>query len=92
MFFSINHPPLHTGETANKDLYTFLHSAELHEALQFATCRAIPNFDESMGDVCKHVLGGVSFKAPIQSFSVDDKAMLKACLKACVFRNLSDMT
>lgn len=72
------------AETVYK-LYDYLHSANFHYSLRNGTCRAIPNFAkyQAMGDVCRLVLNGESFKAQTNSFG-ELNEHLQSCLKASI--------
>eukprot|EP00026_Physarum_polycephalum_P011684 Phypoly_transcript_11925.p1 GENE.Phypoly_transcript_11925~~Phypoly_transcript_11925.p1 ORF type:complete len:335 (+),score=17.60 Phypoly_transcript_11925:139-1005(+) len=76
-------------EIAKDDVYKFLHSASLHDVLQNASTRGIPDFGKypRISNICQHVLGGESFKAPDTSFGKDERAGLEGCLKLSLLVN-----
>ena len=69
-------------ETAKDDVYKFLHSASLHDALQNASTQGIPNFSKypRIGEICKQVLSAESFRAPYKLFE-KDPTDVDACIK-----------
>jgi len=66
-------------------LYVYLHSANLLNAMVHETCRAIPDFaahDSSVELVCKQILSAPEFKVAKNNFAGPAKLQLDNCLKA----------